>query len=90
MGWMRDNAIAVAIAAAVGVVVGWLASVVVGGATGMFSYIVLGIVGAVVSSYLFAVMQLHLLIADPVMSQIMIAAIGAVALVGLACLISRS
>jgi uncharacterized membrane protein YeaQ/YmgE (transglycosylase-associated protein family) len=80
---------AAALAAVVGLVIGWLASVVLGGASGMLGSIMLGIVGAVVGTYLLALMQLGLPIGDPIIAQIFIAAVGALLVLGAARLLMR-
>jgi uncharacterized membrane protein YeaQ/YmgE (transglycosylase-associated protein family) len=73
----------------VGLVAGWLASFVVGG-QGAARYLVTGLLGAIVGSYLFAALNIRLPIGDPLVAQIVIAAIGAVVLVLLARLIVRT
>lgn len=71
------------IMAAIGIVAGWLASIVVGG-SGILQYLVSGVLGAFVGGYLFQFMGWKLGIGNPLVEQILIAAIGAmiVTLVG--------
>ena len=73
----------------VGLVAGWLASFIVGG-YGVVRYLVTGILGAIVGSYLFAALNIRMPIGDPIIAQIVVAAIGAIVLVLLARLILRT
>ena len=73
----------------VGLVAGWLASFVVGG-NGAARYLVTGLLGAIVGSYLFAALNIRMPISDPLVAQIVVAAIGAIVLVLLARLIVRA
>jgi uncharacterized membrane protein YeaQ/YmgE (transglycosylase-associated protein family) len=73
----------------VGLLAGWLASFVVGG-YGAVRYLVTGILGAIVGSYLFAALNIRMPIGDPLVAQIVVAAIGAIVLVLLARLIVRA
>lgn len=73
----------------VGLVAGWLASFVVGG-YGAVRYLVTGLLGAIVGSYLFAALNMRMPIGDPILSQIVVAAIGAIVLVLVARLIVRT
>lgn len=73
----------------VGLIAGWLASFVVGG-YGAVRYVVTGLLGAIVGSYLFAALNIRMPIGDPLIAQIVVAAIGAIVLVLLARLIVRT
>jgi uncharacterized membrane protein YeaQ/YmgE (transglycosylase-associated protein family) len=86
---MRVDAQAIVVILVVGLVAGWLASFVVGG-YGLVRYLVTGILGAVVGSYLFAALNIRMPIGDPLVAQIVVAAIGAIVLVLLARLIVRT
>lgn len=86
---MTLDAQTLAIILVVGLVAGWLASFVVGG-HGAARYLVTGLLGAIVGSYLFAAFNIRMPIGDPLVAQIVIAAIGAVVLVLLARLIVRT
>jgi uncharacterized membrane protein YeaQ/YmgE (transglycosylase-associated protein family) len=79
----------VAIILVVGLVAGWLASFVVGG-YGAVRYVVTGLLGAIVGSYLFAALNMRMPISDPFIAQIVVAAIGAIVLVFLARLVIRT
>jgi len=64
----------------VGLVAGWLASFVVGGG-GLIKYLLSGVVGAFVGGFLLSALGLSLGIANPLISQILTATIGAVVVV---------
>jgi uncharacterized membrane protein YeaQ/YmgE (transglycosylase-associated protein family) len=86
---MTLDAQTVVIVLVVGLVAGWLASFVVGGYGGL-RHLVTGLLGAIVGSYLFAALNIRLPIGDPLITQIVVAAIGAIVLVLLARLIVRT
>jgi uncharacterized membrane protein YeaQ/YmgE (transglycosylase-associated protein family) len=86
---MTFDAQTVVIILVVGLVAGWLASFVVGG-YGAVRYLVTGVLGAIVGSYLFAALNIRMPIGDPLVAQIVIAAIGAIVLVLVARLIVRT
>ena len=86
---MTLDAQTVVIVIVVGLVAGSLASFVVGG-YGALRYLVTGLLGAIVGSYLFAALNIRLPIGDPLITQIVVAAIGAIVLVLLARLIVRT
>ena len=71
----------------IGIVAGFLASLVVGG-DGLVRYLITGIIGAFVGGYLFRALDINLGIGNPLISQIVTAAIGAIVVVLLARLIA--
>lgn len=71
----------------IGIVAGWLASVVVGGG-GLLRYLITGIVGAFVGGYLLNALGVNLGIRNALASQIVTATIGAIVVVLLARLIA--
>ncbi len=85
MAGMDTKAIITALV--IGLAAGWLASLVVGGG-GLLFYIVVGLIGSFVGSFLLGALGITLPIPDPLISQIITAAIGAIVLVLLARLIS--
>jgi uncharacterized membrane protein YeaQ/YmgE (transglycosylase-associated protein family) len=85
---MTLDAQTVVIIVVVGLVAGWLASFVVGG-YGAVRYLVTGLLGAGVGSYLSAALNIRMPIGDPLVAQIVVAAIGAIVLVLLARLVVR-
>ena len=75
------------IAIVIGLVAGWLASIAVGGG-GLVRYIITGLIGAFVGSYLLGALGINLGIGNPLVSQIITAAIGAIVVVLLARLVA--
>jgi uncharacterized membrane protein YeaQ/YmgE (transglycosylase-associated protein family) len=75
------------IAIVIGLVAGWLASIVVGGG-GLIRYIITGLIGSFVGSYLLGALGINLGIGNPLVSQIITAAIGAIVVVLLARLVA--
>ena len=80
------DAKAIIVAVIVGVVAGWLASLVVGG-NGIVYYAVIGLVGSVVGSFLLTALGIKLPIGEPIVGQVVVGAIGAIVLVLLTRLI---
>ncbi|MGE0626757.1 MAG: GlsB/YeaQ/YmgE family stress response membrane protein [Hyphomicrobiaceae bacterium] len=71
----------------IGIVAGWLASLVVGGG-GLLRYLVTGVIGAFVGGYLLSALNVSLGIKSAILSQIVTATIGAIVVVVLARLIA--
>lgn len=71
----------------IGIVAGFLASLVVGGG-GLIRYLITGVVGAFVGGYLFSFLNINLGIKNALVSQIVTATIGAILVVLLARLIA--
>ena len=78
---------AILVAIAIGAVAGWLASIVMGGG-GLIRYIITGLIGAFVGSFLLSALGISLGIGSPLISQIVTATIGAIVVVFLARLIA--
>ncbi len=74
------------VALVIGAVAGWLASFVVGGG-GLVRYLISGVIGSFVGSYLLGALKINLGIGNPLVSQIVTATIGAIVVVLLARLI---
>jgi uncharacterized membrane protein YeaQ/YmgE (transglycosylase-associated protein family) len=70
--------------AIIGIVAGWLASVVVGGGGGMLRYLITGLIGAFVGGFVFQMAGWKLNLGNEWLEQIVIAAIGAIIVVILA------
>jgi uncharacterized membrane protein YeaQ/YmgE (transglycosylase-associated protein family) len=73
--------------AVIGIIAGFLASLVVGGG-GLVQYLLSGVIGAFVGGYLFKALGINLGINNALISQIVTAAIGAIIVVVLARLIA--
>lgn len=71
----------------IGLVAGWLASIVVGGG-GLIRYLVTGVIGAFVGGYLLSALGINLGIRNALASQIVTSTIGAIVVVLLARLIA--
>ena len=84
---MDDNLKNLLITAVIGIVAGFLASLIVGGG-GIVRYLITGIVGAFVGGYLFRALGINLGIKDALVSQIVTSTIGAIVVVLLARMIA--
>ncbi|HKZ95595.1 MAG TPA: GlsB/YeaQ/YmgE family stress response membrane protein [Hyphomicrobiaceae bacterium] len=73
--------------AVVGILAGWLASIIVGGG-GLLQYLVSGVVGSFVGGYLMKALGVDLGIANPLVRNIVTATIGAIVVVLLARLVA--
>lgn len=81
------NTQSLVVAILIGLVAGWLASLVVGGG-GLIRYIVTGLIGAFVGSYLLSALGLNIGIGNPIVSQIITATIGAIVIILIARVIA--
>ena len=84
---MNMNAQQLIIWAVVGIVAGWLASVLVGGGGGVLRYLITGLIGAFVGGFVFQTAGWKLNLGNEWLEQIVIAAIGAIIIVILARII---
>ncbi|WP_342362429.1 GlsB/YeaQ/YmgE family stress response membrane protein [Terrarubrum flagellatum] len=67
----------------IGLVAGWLASLVMGGG-GLIRYIITGLIGSVVGSLLLHALGVNISLGNPLISQILVAAIGAIVVIAVA------
>ena len=67
--------------AIIGIVAGWLASVVIGGGGGLVRYLITGLIGAFVGGFVFQMAGWKLNLGNDWLDQIVIAAIGAIIVV---------
>ena len=81
---MNMNAQQLLIFAVVGIVAGWLASLVVGGPSGIFAYLITGIIGAFVGGWVFSAAGWKLNLGNDIVEWIVTSAIGAIIVVILA------
>jgi uncharacterized membrane protein YeaQ/YmgE (transglycosylase-associated protein family) len=77
----------IAIALLIGLIAGWLASFIVGGG-GVVQYLLSGVIGSFVGSYLLGRFDISLGIQNEIVRDIVTAAIGAIVVVILARLIA--
>ncbi len=68
----------------IGLVAGFVASLIVGGGGGIFRYLLTGVIGAFVGGFLFEALNIDLGIRNRLLSQIVTASIGAIIVVLLA------
>ena len=83
---MSENVRSLIVMAIVGIVAGWLASIVGGG--GVLQYLISGIIGSFVGGYLIKALGVDLGIANPLAREIVTATIGAIVVVLLARLVA--
>jgi uncharacterized membrane protein YeaQ/YmgE (transglycosylase-associated protein family) len=83
---MDDKTRELLVFAVIGIVAGFLASVVVGGG-GLIQYLVSGVIGAFVGGYLLRALGVNLGIGNALASQIVTSTIGAIVVVLLARLL---
>lgn len=81
---MSSDTRALLIFAAIGIIAGFVASLVVGGGGGILRYLVTGLIGAFVGGYLFDALNINLGIRNRLVTQIVTASIGAIIVVILA------
>ncbi len=74
-------------ALAIGLVAGWLASLVVGGG-GLLKYIIWVLLGSVVGGFLLPALGVSINLGAPLVNQIVVSAIGAIVLVLVARVVS--
>jgi uncharacterized membrane protein YeaQ/YmgE (transglycosylase-associated protein family) len=68
----------------IGIVAGFIASLIVGGDGGILRYLITGLVGAFVGGYLFDALNIDLGIRHRLVSQIVTASVGAIIVIILA------
>jgi len=84
---MNANTQQLVIWALIGIIAGWLASVVLGGGGGLLRYLITGLIGAFVGGFVFQMAGWKLNLGNDWLNEIVIAAIGAIIIVILARLI---
>ncbi|SDU10551.1 GlsB/YeaQ/YmgE family stress response membrane protein [Stappia sp. ES.058] len=71
----------------IGLVAGWLASLVLGGG-GLVRYLITGLIGAFVGGFLFSFAGINVSLGNPIVNQIVVAAVGAIVVVFVARLLA--
>jgi uncharacterized membrane protein YeaQ/YmgE (transglycosylase-associated protein family) len=84
---MNMNTQQIVIMVVIGIVAGWLASLVVGGG-GLLRYLITGLIGAFVGGFIFNATGWKLNLGNEVVEQIVVSAIGAIVIVILARMIA--
>ncbi|MCV0427484.1 MAG: GlsB/YeaQ/YmgE family stress response membrane protein [Roseibium sp.] len=72
---------------AIGIIAGWLASVIVGGG-GLIRYLLTGLLGAFVGGFIFKFAGINLDLGNAYVNEIVVAAIGAIVVVLIARVLS--
>ncbi|MBO6509855.1 MAG: GlsB/YeaQ/YmgE family stress response membrane protein [Roseibium sp.] len=72
---------------AIGIIAGWLASVIVGGG-GLIRYLITGLIGAFVGGFIFKVAGININLGNSYVNEIVVAAIGAIVVVLIARLLA--
>ncbi len=78
---------ALIVMAVIGIIAGWLASLVVGGG-GLLRYLITGLIGAFAGGFLFSFLGINLGLGNALAEQIIISTVGAIVVVLLARLIA--
>lgn len=83
---MNEQTRAIVLFLVIGLVAGFLASILIGG-DGLLHYVISGVIGSFVGGYLLNALGVNLGIANPLVNQIVTSTIGAIVVVLLARLI---
>jgi uncharacterized membrane protein YeaQ/YmgE (transglycosylase-associated protein family) len=75
---MSEQAKSVVAWVIIGLIAGWLASVVVGGGGGLIGYIIAGLIGSVVGGFLAQQLKIKLNLGNAFLEQLIIAIVGAI------------
>ena len=86
-GALTPNTRQIVVFLGIGLLAGFLASIVMGG-EGLLRYLIVGVLGAFVGGYLFSALKIELPIRNAFISQIVTATVGAILVVILARLIA--
>jgi uncharacterized membrane protein YeaQ/YmgE (transglycosylase-associated protein family) len=84
---MNLDAQKIIIWAIIGIVAGWLASVVVGGGGGLIRYLITGLIGAFVGGILLSAVGWRPNLGNAYLDEVVVAAIGAIVVVIIARLV---
>jgi uncharacterized membrane protein YeaQ/YmgE (transglycosylase-associated protein family) len=84
---MNMNTQQIIIVVVVGIVAGWLASLVVGGPSSLIGYLVTGVIGAFVGSFVFGAAGWKINLGSELVDSIVVSAIGAIIVIIVAKLI---
>jgi uncharacterized membrane protein YeaQ/YmgE (transglycosylase-associated protein family) len=84
---MSEDARSILLFAAIGIVAGWLASIIVGGG-GLVQYLISGVIGSFVGGYLLSALNINIGIRNELAAKIVTATIGAIIVVLIARLVA--
>jgi uncharacterized membrane protein YeaQ/YmgE (transglycosylase-associated protein family) len=85
---MSDQAKSVITWIIIGLIAGWLASIIVGTGSGLIGYIIAGLIGAVVGGFLAQQLKIKLNFGNAFLEQIVISVIGAIVVLIIARIIT--
>lgn len=85
---MNIDTRALVVFAVIGILAGFLASILIGGGGGLLRYLITGIIGAFVGGYLFEALKIDLGIGNKFLSEVVTATVGAVIVVIIARIIA--
>ncbi len=85
---MNDNTRAIVVLGLIGLLAGFLASIVVGGSGGLLRYLISGLIGAYVSGFLLNAIGVNLGIRNQFASQLVTATLGAIVVLIIARIIA--
>jgi len=75
---MSDQAKGIIAWIIIGLIAGWLASIVVGGGGGLIGYLIAGLIGSLVGGFLAQLFKIDLKFGNPFFEQLLISFVGAV------------
>jgi uncharacterized membrane protein YeaQ/YmgE (transglycosylase-associated protein family) len=75
---MSDQTRSVIIWVVIGLIAGWLASVIVGSGAGLIGYIIAGLIGSVVGGFLAQQLKIKLNLGNQFVEQLIISVVGAI------------
>lgn len=85
---MNDNTRAIVVLGLIGLLAGFLASIVVGGSGGLLRYLISGLIGAYVGGFLLNAIGVNLGIRNQFASQLVTATLGAIVVLIIARIIA--
>ena len=85
---MNIDTRALVIFALIGILAGFLASILIGGGGGLIRYLITGLIGAFVGGYLFEALKIDLGIGNKFLSEVVTATVGAVIVIIIARIIA--
>jgi uncharacterized membrane protein YeaQ/YmgE (transglycosylase-associated protein family) len=75
---MNDQTRSLLMWVVIGLIAGWLASLIVGSGTGLLGYIIAGLIGSIVGGFLAQQLKIKLNLGNAFLEQLIISVIGAI------------
>ncbi len=85
---MDDNVRALIVFAVIGIIAGFLASLLIGGSGSLLGWLISGVLGAFVGGYVLRALGINLGISNPLVSQVATSTIGAIIVILIAGMIA--